>query len=472
MNITDPIRYRARLSADAIAIIRADDSEVTYHDLERMIDAAAARIDGLGLVSGQVAGLAMTGPDEFPPLVVALALARSGIASADPALPAKHLDIVLSLTGTRDGVRNVLYDPGWIQPPPRGLPARPMHPDGSAICRVFASSGTTGTPNFAAVSHDVMARRVYSHWLSAGPSEPVHICGVGHGFAWGFRSVLRTFWSGGTLVLTNPARAVAAIRRHNAGSLAIAPVSLQTVIGAMPGDSEPLPSLKAIEVGGAVLSAGLYEQVRRKLCGNVVSFFGSTETGGVASASLPMPHGVEGAVGYVHGGVEVQAVDAGDRPLPPGTEGILRVRSDGCITRYFGDEGPSATVFRDGWFYPGDVGSVAQDGIMTVRGRVSDFINAGGIKINPHVIEDVLLTLPDVTDAAAFGVPDRLGVIQIWAAIVAPVTIPSPMVSTFCRQKLGSNAPKFVLQVNALPRNENGKVARDELIRFALTQQR
>src|SRR5580658_2429446 len=216
MNITEPIRHRARLDPEAVAVIRADGSAVTYHHLDRMIEAAAARIDGLGLSPGQIAGLAITGPDEFPPLVMALALARAGIASADPALPARHLDIFLHLAGTpaREGVRNVGYDASWIHPPRGTSPPTKMHPDGSAICRVFASSGTTGTPNFAAVSHDLMARRVFSNWLSMGPSEPVHICAVSFGISWGFRSVLRNFWSGGTLVLTDPARAVATIRRH------------------------------------------------------------------------------------------------------------------------------------------------------------------------------------------------------------------------------------------------------------------
>jgi acyl-coenzyme A synthetase/AMP-(fatty) acid ligase len=88
------------------------------------------------------------------------------------------------------------------------------------------------------------------------------------------------------------------------------------------------------------------------------------------------------------------------------------------------------------------------------------------------VIEDVLLSLPQVTDAAAFGVPDRMGAVQIWAAIVADTRVETAVLNAICRERLAEKSPKFILQVKALPRNANGKVVRDELVKFAMTQQR
>jgi acyl-CoA synthetase (AMP-forming)/AMP-acid ligase II len=66
-------------------------------------------------------------------------------------------------------------------------------------------------------------------------------------------------------------------------------------------------------------------------------------------------------------------------------------------------------VFRNGWVYPGDVGSEAEQGLVTLGGRSTEVINSGGNKVNPTVIEDVLKSFPGVRDAAAFGVPDALG---------------------------------------------------------------
>jgi acyl-CoA synthetase (AMP-forming)/AMP-acid ligase II len=129
-------------------------------------------------------------------------------------------------------------------------------------------------------------------------------------------------------------------------------------------------------------------------------------------------------------------------------------------------------VFWHGWFYNGDIGSVSPDGLLTITGCSGDFINSGGNKVAARVIEDVLMAMPEVTEAAAFGAPDRLGVGQIWAAIVAGVRVENAARNAVCHAHLGDKAPKFILQIKGLPRNANGKVMREELIRFAATQQR
>jgi acyl-coenzyme A synthetase/AMP-(fatty) acid ligase len=114
---------------------------------------------------------------------------------------------------------------------------------------------------------------------------------------------------------------------------------------------------------------------------------------------------------------------------------------------------------------------VSPEGLLTISGRDGDFINAGGNKMNPAVIETVLLSLPQVTEAAAFGVPDRMGVVQIWAAIVSAAPVDMAALQALCREKLAGKAPKYIVQIKGLPRNANGKIVRTELIRFAAQRQ-
>ena len=475
MNVTEPIRRSACLNPTAVAVVRADHASVSYRAFDRMIDAAARSLAAHGIVAGQTVGLAIAGPDEFSGLIVALALARLGVASADLSLAAERMDICIIEGGraAKPSVRSLAIEAVLAGMTPADADAPPVIPcpDGSAVFRVFASSGTTGTPNFSAISHDLMAAQVTDSWLAVGRVPAVQICAVGMGITWGCTRMLRTFWTGGTLVLTNPREALAAIHRHNVNALSIAPISLQQVLASMPAGVVRPPSLEMIEVSGSALPARLGAMVREKLCDTLFSHFGATEAGGIASGPLSALGGAPGAVGYVHAGMKVEAVDAHGRPLPPNTEGILRIRGANVIAGYWGDEAASAAVFRDGWFYCGDNGAVSPDGLLTVSGRDGDFINAGGNKLSPRVVEDVLLSLPQVTEAAAFGVPDRMGVVQIWAAIVSAAPVEMTVLQALCRDRLAEKAPKFIIQVKGLPRNANGKVVRAELIRFAAERQ-
>lgn len=475
MNITEPLRRLARMAPDSVAILRADDTAVTYRDLDRMIDAAASRLDGTGLVAGQVAALAITGPDEFPALILALALARAGIASADPGLAAAQVHLLLHQAGTPApaGLRSIAFDAGWTQVPPHShLPVRPLHPGGGAICRIFSSSGTTGTPKFTTISHALITRRVLSNSLSMGPPGRLHICAINYGITWGFCAVLQTLWAGHTLVMTSPARAMDSIRRHRVDALLIAPASLAALLAALPESSEKPPSLREIVVGGSAMPAHLLTEVRQRLCDNVLSYLGATETGGIASAPFDVLAGQPGAVGVVHAGMVVQAVGEDGEPLPPGVSGALRMRGENVAAGYLGADPVHGEIFREGWFYSGDLGAVSADGIVTISGRVSDVINAGGVKVLPQMIEEALRSVPEISDAAAFGVPDALGVVQIWAAIVTTGPVPKAALDAVCQGPLAAHPPKFVLRVDALPRNANGKILRQELVRFVASQQR
>ena len=475
MNITEPIRRFARINPAAVALVRADRTAVTYRGLDRLIDAAAAVLRGLGVEPGQTVGLTIAGPDESQGLIVALALAQLGAVSADARLPAEHFVLFIAEGGgaAAPGVRSVAMAELWGRMPPSAeiVPTVAAHRDGAAACRIFASSGTTGVPKFAAVSHDLMAARVLAYGLAMGGHAAVRVCAVGFGITWGFGTALRTLWSGGTLVLSNPAEAARAIQRHRVTSLVIAPMSLQKVVASLPATAKPLPAL-AIEVGGSAMPAALAAATRARLSPHIVAYFGATETGGVAAAPLAALAGHPRAVGYVYAGIEVEAVDEQDRTLPPDNEGVLRIRGATVVSGYLGAPALSAEIFRDGWFYPGDVGAISADGMMSVTGRRGEFINAGGNKLSPQVVEDVLLSLPQVTDAAAFGVPDKLGVVQIWAAIVATTRVENAVLTRLCGERLGEKSPKFIMQLKGLPRNANGKVLREELVKFALTQQR
>ena len=468
MNIAEPIRRQARLNPALAAVIRADHSPVTYADLDRLVDNAAAAIITAGLKPGHTVGLAMAGTDEFPGLVAFLALARLGIASADWQLPPARMQACIVEPGLPPLPGLVALIAADLLKAPDAPPS-PHHPGDDTPLRVLASSGTGGAPKFAMLTHAMLERRVLTFWLATEPRRESFICAVALGITLGCCVLIQTLWSGGTIVLTNPAAANAAIRRHQVTALMIAPASLATLVTTLPPDAPPPPSLHRIDIAGSHLPPPVARLVRDRLCPRIVSRYGTTETGPTALVEL-LPDADPRIVGIVNPGVELQATDAAGRPLPPGAEGHLRARTAQSVLGYLDDAEATASAFHEGWFSLGDLGSVDAKGVVRLTGRAGDVINAGGRKVAPATVENVLLTIPDVLEAAAFGVPDALGVTRIWAAMVARRPVPSAEVTTTCRSKLGIDAPVFVLQLNRLPRNPNGKILREELIKIAQTQ--
>jgi acyl-CoA synthetase (AMP-forming)/AMP-acid ligase II len=156
-------------------------------------------------------------------------------------------------------------------------------------------------------------------------------------------------------------------------------------------------------------------------------------------------------------------------------EGVLRVRVKGAPSRYLNDEAASRRVFRDGWFYPGDIGTLSAEGLLYVSGRVSERINAGGIKVAPNVIEDVISQRPEVSDAAAFELINEEGISQIAVAIVPHENIDR---ANFNRSELRQSVQKQLRErtptrwiiVKEIPRNEQGKIDRAALQRLAKTR--
>ena len=199
--------------------------------------------------------------------------------------------------------------------------------------------------------------------------------------------------------------------------------------------------------------------------------FGASETSVVAMGRYEQLVRVPQSVGVLEPGVAAQAVDAEHRPLPPGAEGLIRVRTPGDIAGYLDDPAATAATFRDGWFYTGDLGAVMADGHLVISGRAVEVINHGGMKISPRIVEDTLLSVPEISQAAAFGVPDSDGVTQVWAAVVATAPIDGAALNRLCAARLGALAPKFILQMPDLPRNANGKVMTHVLVDLAIRHQ-
>jgi acyl-coenzyme A synthetase/AMP-(fatty) acid ligase len=251
-------------------------------------------------------------------------------------------------------------------------------------------------------------------------------------------------------------------------------LSVGTLVELVRGPAAELPPVPEMEifVTGSNLPQALADEARRVLGPNLNVFYATTEMSGIAMGSTALLEQHDGTAGVLFPGVEVDAVDGSGRPLPNGSVGILRMRSEGMVSGYLtedpADRAAGESPFRNGWFYPGDLGSVSADGIVTVAGRAIEVMNIAGNKFQPTAIEEVALSCAGIREAAAFSVPDENGVETPWIAVVRDADHRPGEVARAIKARWPLMAGLQVAAGREIPRNQMGKIDRLRLRQQAL----
>ena len=214
-------------------------------------------------------------------------------------------------------------------------------------------------------------------------------------------------------------------------------------------DAAPLPRLRLCISAGAPLAKATADAFRAKFGVKIHSFYGSSECGGIAYDASDGAVG-DGCVGEPMRGVRIAHDEA---------TGRIEVRGAAVGEGYFPE--PDEGVLGSGRFVPGDLVRKTPHGLV-LAGRVSDFINVAGRKLNPAEVEMRLRECPGVRDAVVFGVPSRLRGEEPVACVVGDLA--AAEVARFCHANLADwQVPKDFWLVDALPINERGKLSRRAL---------
>ena len=168
-------------------------------------------------------------------------------------------------------------------------------------------------------------------------------------------------------------------------------------------------------------------------------------------------------------GIELEIVDSDDNPLEKNEEGLLRIRSPYMADGYDHDSGSADGHYKDGWFYPGDVGRLTgENRLLHVTGRENEILNIGGKKIAPHRLEQFATSQPGVKDAAAFAMPAKSGLDEVWLAVVAEQSVDFKNLNEKYVETFGPTvSPKMIIHVESIPRSESGKIRRPLLKELA-----
>lgn len=357
----------------------------------------------------------------------------------------------------------VMVDPPFlrrVEENPYGISASDETPD---TLRIVFSSGTTGIPNVIALGHRALQpfEDALDSWFAGDPFLVLMDMGTPWGFGGFYLSVkgARPFLCGGGASQETLVRIAA---QNAITSLKGSPAQLAAFVAQLEAEGRTLPSVESIYFGGTVMPPGVAERLRAATGGcEIVSMYGATETGIVTSRTYEREDPSD--AGQVLPDARVEVVDDEDKILPVGTPGRVRHRTPGMVGGYVGDPHGSSQAFRGGWFYPGDLGLIRPDGGLTLTGRESEVLNAGGVKIDPTRIDHFALGIAKVTDACSFEYASTSGIREIGIALVTDEDVDVDALVALLKAEFGPAAPKLVARVESIPRNVMGKPMRRTL---------
>src|SRR5213594_2473363 len=329
-----------------------------------------------------------------------------------------------------------------------------LNPEDPAL--LLYTSGTTGRPKGALLDHGnllAQGRGVVEAWRWTPDDRLVlalplfHV----HGLAIALHGSLI---AGGCAVLVpfSPENVVRELRAGGTMFFGV-PAMYQRLADYLDRNPTDLRDVRLFVAGSAPLPATLFERCQRVLGQPVLERYGITEGGIVVSHPFDGPRQA-GRVGYPLPGVEVRL----------GEQDEVQLKGGQVFEGYWRNAAASADVFVDGWFRTGDIGEIAADGSLAIRGRIKELIISGGYNVYPREVEMVLEQHPAVAEVAVAGRPSERWGEEVTAFVVTRSQVQAEDLITFARDRLATyKCPRAVHFIEAIPRNAMGKIDRSKL---------
>ncbi|GGU89171.1 3-[(3aS,4S,7aS)-7a-methyl-1,5-dioxo-octahydro-1H-inden-4-yl]propanoyl:CoA ligase [Streptomyces filipinensis] len=346
---------------------------------------------------------------------------------------------------------------------------------GGAVSDIVYTSGTTGRPKGAVITH-AQTLRAYAIWADLAGLRPTDRYLIVNPFfhTFGYKAgVIACLMRGATMVpqpVFNVETALANIAAERISVLPGPPTLHQSLLDHPARDAHDLSALRLVVTGAAVVPLRLVERLRGELgVGTVLTAYGLSEASGIVTMCRrgDDPSLIASSSGRAIPGTQVRVVDASGAPVPAGTPGEVLVRGFNVMRGYFQDDAATSQVISaDGWLSTGDVGVLDPSGNLRITDRIKDMFIVGGFNAYPAEIEQLLGLHPDVREAAVIGVPDpRLG--EVAKAFVvrrpgSPLTA-DDLIAWSRREMANYKVPRAVEFVRELPRNASGKVVKGVL---------
>ncbi len=478
LHVADGISHNAKRRPDHPALIERNGNVVTYAALDEGMRRTANHLAAQGIKPGDIVGLSM--PDTVDHIVAMFGLIRMGgiLLPMDIRWTEEEKSRIAGFFGAAaviadapvGGIKTLCVDDAWHAAVARQSGEGPFPNDINSPLWLSLSSGTTGIPKGPLVTHRQMALRFLSQAIDLGFNEhdrnilatPLYF-GGGRGFT------ISNLYFGATVYMHPPpykAEELAdAVNRMEVTSLFLVPTLSRRLLAIADDDALLFPDLRILISSGSILHGDEREAIKQRLCPRFVNLFSSTEGGAVAVLPPYAPSDKAASVGRAAYRNEFQVVDENDEPLGTDQVGRIRQRAPWLPDGFYNNEEETKKLFRDGWYYTGDLGKIDDQGYLFIVGRVKDMIIRGGINIYPAEIEDLLCKHEAVHDAAVVAWESRDLGEEVAAFVVAKSEIGADDLIAYCRSGLAPyKVPKAIFFIDDLPKSAQGKVLKNDLV--------
>jgi long-chain acyl-CoA synthetase len=498
MNLSLTLQSMARVYPDRPAI-SWEGGRLSYGEFQAQVESIAGALTARhGLRQGQRVALAMENCPEYFPLLYGIWRAGLSAVPMNSKLHAKEMAWILADSETKLCIASAkiadgLSAQGLGTLPPVLVTGTPDHRallrgerttaqpgDSSAEAWLFYTSGTTGRPKGAMLSHRNLLFACHCYYADIDFIDTrdtiLHAAPLTHGS--GMYGIAHIARGSNNVILEGsfePARVLAALGTHANVSMFAAPTMVARLINDPGAGSADARALKTIIYGGAPMYAADLKRALDLFGPKLYNLYGQGESPMTITGLDKATHAAREhprweerltSAGIARTGVTVKVVGEDGAELPFGQVGEIVTRSDCVMTGYWNNDEANAKALRGGWLWTGDLGCMDAEGFVTIKDRSKDMIISGGANIYPREIEEVLLTHAAVLEAAVVARPHPDWGEEVIAFVVRRegAHADAPDLDRLCLDNIARfKRPKGYRFVDALPKNNYGKILKTEL---------
>ena len=513
LNLASIITHHARLTPENEAVVW-ESVRMTFAELDKLSNQVANALTKMGIGHGDKVALCCPNLPEFP--VVYYGILKAGAAVVPLNVLFKPRDITYHLTdsdakavfvfeGTEDLPigRNVVD--GFEQVPScetlivitKDLADRsavaayktfaeitadqsqefeifPTTPDDT--CAILYTSGTTGQPKGAELTHLNLMSNVTTTWLTHLPvldftdgAQKTCLITLPLFHTTGQTVQMNTNLYGGNRVVLLPRfdakSTLDAMIREKVNFWVGVPTMYWALLKYVEETgydiSQVADNMKVCTSGGAPMPVEVMKEFTEKFGVRVMEGYGLSETSPLATFNHFAKPSKPGTVGQAIFGVDVKCFDQNDNEVAPGERGEVVIRGANVMKGYYKRPEATAEAFRNGWFHSGDIGVMDDEGYLSIVDRKKDMILRGGYNIYPRELEEVIITHPAVSLCAVIGVPcERLGEeVKAFVVLKQDQEMTVEEFKEWCRGQFAANKyPRHVEFRSELPIGGTGKI--------------